>query len=649
MKSSIDEVVEYLELSDKACDKIQSFSKKKMLEEASTYSLTLISAMAAIDNGYDRFFAYKTANPFFNSEKMVNLDYKLSQNANFCYTIGSKFIKALLDSGIDINIALGSYRQQFLQLISIMLNRAARWDIERMINAYEQSTDPTQRAFPRRKPLLSTVIFFANRMNAKKLGVKLPDAIQPKRIIFSVMPSSGKSFVVNVYSIMSLVLHLLYYKTSGIIRMTNTTTNAEIFSSQMLGMLRNAKTAEIYPELAQYYSDNKCTLFEKESISDWKFKGLDPRIGGSMFARGRESAINSLRIFVALIIDDLSDGVSQMNADDEHKKMFGKYVMDMESRKEDDTLPEFIVGTMFNEFDVPNQLIAMEEQKGALVKDDKFPNVRHTKDYKTVVITMDCFNEKGESIAPELISTEKLLEKQRMLKGYEFDLVYRQLRASREPRMFDYNSLMTYKKLPDTLEPVAYSVLDPTRKSGSDFFAFPALRKDTASGHYYLVDAICKQKSLGNISDPTNAFLNEVVRFIIKNHIVEFVVENNTSNTIGTLLKLKLEEKDYFDCKIKEEFSASRKGEGSKQEKILGQEASITGNIVFPEYGIVPPKTDLYVFMDLLTHFDSKNVGKKGNYDDPPDSLAMFAKHYLYNTRNRLSEVRFISKNDFFG
>lgn len=648
MKNNIDEVNEYLNMADIACDRLQSYNQKDILNNTNTYAMLLVSAMASIDNGYDRFFAYKTANPFFDSVKMVNLDYKLSQNANLCYVLASRFIKTLLDRAINLTETLGSYRQQFLQLTTVMLNRAARWDIERMINAYEQSTDPTQRAFPRRKPLLSTVIFFANRMNAKKLGVELPDPIQPKRIIFSVMPSSGKSFVVNVYSIMSLILHLLYYKTSGIIRMTNTTTNAEIFSSQMLGMLRNPKTAEIFPELAQYYNDNKCTLFEKESISDWKFKGLDPRIGGSMFARGRESAINSLRIFVALIIDDLSDGVSQMNADEEHKKMFGKYVMDMESRKEDDTLPEFIVGTMFNEFDVPNQLISIEEQKGTLVEDKHFANVRHTKDYKTVVITMDCFDENGESIAPELISTEKLREKQRMLKGYEFDLVYRQVRASREPRMFDYNNLMTYKKLPKTLEPVAYSVLDPTRKSGSDFFSFPALRKDTETGHYYLVDAICKQKSLGNISDPTNTFLNEVVSFIIKNKIVEFVVENNTSNTIGTLLRMKLEENNYFDCRIKEEFSASRKGEGSKQEKILSQEATITGNIVFPEFGILPPKSDLAIFMELLTHFDSKNVGKKGNYDDPPDSLAMFSKHYLYNTRSRLSEITFVSKNSFF-
>ena len=111
---------------------------------------------------------------------------------------------------------------------------------------------------------------------------------------------------------------------------------------------------------------------------------------------------------------------------------------------------------------------------------------------------------------------------------------------------------------------------------------------------------------------------------------------------------MKLEAKNYFKCKIKEEFSASRKGEGSKQEKILNQEPTIVEHIEFPAYGSVPPKSDLYVFMDLLTHFDAKAVGKKGNYDDPPDAMAMFSKHYLYNTRSRISEIKPVNKFSIF-
>lgn len=649
MDKLIKEIDEYISTANNLVYRMQKFGKSDIKKNINSYADLLLACMACVDNGYSVFFRLKTQFRYPNTKKLVNFDYSLSKNAGFCYSFADDLIKIVLDTNYDLKDVFGEHVQQFIQLIQVMLNRAARFDIERMINRYELNTDPSQRAFPRRKPLLKTVIFFANLMNAKKLGVELGGNIQPKRIIFSVMPSSGKSLVVNVYSVMSLLLHLIYYRTSGIIRMTNTSTNAEIFSSQILGMIRNPVTAEIYPEISEYYKDNKCTIFEKESISDWKFKNLDPRIGGSMFARGRESAINSLRIFVALIIDDLSDGVSQMNADEDHKKMFGKYVMDMESRKEDDTLPEFIVGTMFNEFDVPNQLIGILEKKGELVDDKVFPNVRHSKDYNTVVITMDCFDSKGESIAPDLISTEKLLEKQQVLKSYEFDLVYRQLRASREPRLFDYNNLITYAKTSnDELSAETYSVLDPTRKSGSDFFVLPACKKNLTTGNFRLVDVICKQKSLGNISDPNNRFLDEVVNFIIKNNIVELVVENNTSNTIGTLLIMKLEAKNYFKCKIKEEFSASRKGEGSKQEKILNQEPTIVEHIEFPAYGSVPPKSDLYVFMDLLTHFDAKAVGKKGNYDDPPDAMAMFAKHYLYNTRSRISEIKPVNKFSIF-
>ena len=644
MEQLLSKIDEYIKYSDKAIESLNTCKN-----DYAKYGNNLLTGMACIDNAYNTFFNLKIQYKFVDVHKLVNLDYKMSTKANTLYELTNAFVKNIMAENIGFNTIFGNNTSKFVKLIQVMLNRSARWNIERMINCYEQSTQPDQRAFPKRKPLLKTVIYFANLMNAKKLGVILPANIQPKRIIFSVMPSSGKSLVVNVYSVMALLLHLIYYRLSGIIRMTNTTTNAEIFSSQILGMIRNNKTAEIYPEISEYYKDNKCTMFEKESISDWKFKNLDPRIGGSLFARGRESAINSLRIFVALIIDDLSDGVSQMNNDEEHKRMFSKYVMDLESRKEDDTLPEFIVGTMFNEFDVPNQLIRILEEKGELVYDTKFENVRHSKNYETVVITIDCFDSKGESIAPELISTEKLRNKQKVLKDYEFDLVYRQIRASREPRIFDYKNLFKYSKNDNcVIEDVGYSVLDPTRKSGKDFFVLPVFKKNLTTGNFRFTNVICEQKSLGNISDPNNKFLDKVVNFIIKNNIIELVVENNTSNTIGTLLLMKLEEKNYFKCKIKEEFSVSRKGEGSKAERILNQEASIVSNIEFPDYSIVPPKSDMYVFMDLLTHFDSKAVGKKGNYDDQADSLAMFAKHYLYNKKTRFTELKPISKNLFF-
>src|SRR5699024_9840011 len=149
-------------------------------------------------------------------------------------------------------------------------------------------------------------------------------------------------------------------------------------------------------------------------------------------------------------------------------------------------------------------------------------NIQYTRDYSTIVIRIDCYDKKGRSIAPDLITTEELHEIQDNMKPYQFDLVYRQIRSSREPRIFDWANLKTYKKLQNTLSKTSIAVLDPTRKSGNDYFSMPVFRLDTESNDYYLTNCIYTQKSLGKVSDPHNVFLQRVVRFIIDNQITQF-------------------------------------------------------------------------------------------------------------------------------
>lgn len=624
-------------------------SDKKVIKERIN---GLLFAMGCIERAFKEFLDYKETTPRFDIKTAVQLDYDICSIANRLYKAAEYIFDVILMNSKaygSIDTLFSKAQREFADLTNKMLIISARWDIERFITYYEIDTEPKERAYPKRKPLLQTPIFFMNRMNATKLGVEFADGVAPKRIIYAVQPSSGKSFIVNVYSVITLMLHDMYYHTSGILRMSNNSANAERFSTQIMGMIRNPKIADIYPEFAQYYVNGKCLLFDKENISEWKLKELDPKIGASHFARGRETAINSIRIFCALIIDDLSDGVEQMNSDDAHKQMWTKYQIDMESRKEDDSLPELIVGTMFNEFDIQNQVIRGLEERQMLVDSDKYTCTRHTKDFKTVVIAMDCFDDKGESVAPQLISTEKLKEKQENTKPYEFDLVYRQKRASREPRIFDWDNLKTYDTLPEGISHAGYASLDPTRKSGKDWFAVPVCLKDK-NGIFYFVDCICKQKSLGNMSDPDNKFLDYVVNFIIKNNLVSLSLENNTSNTIGTLLQERLHARGYYSCKIDEFFSASNARATSKLERILNQESVITEYIRFPMRKNFSINSDMGKFMDMFTNFDSKNnVGKRNNPDDCCDSMAMFSAKYIFNTSSRVVKLQGISKNKIFG
>nr|DAE27577.1 MAG TPA: Terminase [virus sp. cti5L29] len=610
----------------------------------------LLLCMTMIEKAQNAFMEYKQYNSFTNDMNAVKIDYKISEYAGRLYKTCLRVLDAF-SMNLSVLTKYGitmTKRSQFWTLHKKMLCISARWSIEHFITYYEFDLPNDNKAFPKRRPLLQDVIFFADRMNATKLGMQFEDGIMPHRIIFAVQPNSGKSFVVNVYSVLALCMHKLYYNTSGILRMSNNGGNACGFSDQIKAMIENEKIVDVFPEFKKYFATGKPRILEKSTSEEWKLMDLEPRIRASHFARGRDSAINSLRIYVLLAIDDLSDGFDQMNNDEAHKAMTTKYQIDMDSRKESEDIPEFIAGTMFNEFDVPNFLIKQLEEKGLLIDDPKNSNIRYTKDFNTIVIQIDCFDKRGNSIAPELISTEKLKDKQDSLKPYEFDLVYRQIRSSREPRPFDYQNLTTYTKNGDEISKTAKTVVDPTRKSGNDFFSMPILRHNNKTGKDRLTDAIYEQKSLGKVSDPKNTFLFKVCKFLIDNSVTHFVIENNTSNTLGAFIEQKLKEMGYTGCKIEEIFTAKQRGKTGKVERIMSQEATIVNNIEFPAKQILKPQTDLALFMEDFTRFDSKETSSRKRHDDAPDSLAIYSDKFLFSKQNRYSEVKSFSKRNLF-
>ncbi len=649
----IPEIQDYFEGIDDTIKEINALNKKKNGMETLDKRIGLsIICMSLVEQCQNKLLEYKQYHDVrANVDELINLDFKISEYAGRLYKASDKVVEFLqknVENLAKYHIEMKN-RLKFLALTKKMLAISARWNIENFIIYSEFDKEDDQKAYPNRKPLLQDVIFYANRMNATKLGIKFDDGIMPKRIIFAVQPNSGKSFVVNVYSVLSLIMHAIYYNTSGILRMSNNGGNACGFSDQIKAMIEDSKIVNVFPELGKYFATGKPRILEKSTSEEWKLVGLDPRIRASHFARGRDSAINSLRIFVLLAIDDLSDGFDQMNSDEAHQAMTAKYYIDMKSRKETRGIPEFIVGTMFNEFDIPNTLIKDMEDKGELIDCPTNDNVRYSKDFSTIVVQMDCFDSKGRSIAPNLISTEDLKDTQSKLKPYEFDLVYRQIRTSRDPRPFDWSNLDTYTDTKGKdLMPTAKAVVDPTRKSGNDFFSMPIFKYNNKTGKERLVDVIYEQKSLGKVSDPKNEFLFKVCRKIIDNQITNFTIENNTSNTLGSFIEQKLKEMGYNNCKIEEIYTAKVRGQEGKVERIMTQEATIVRNIEFPSPKIIKPQTDMALFMEDLTRFDSKEVSSRKRHDDAPDSLAIFSNKYLFNKQNRFSEVKAFSKRNLF-
>jgi hypothetical protein len=623
-------------------------NKGDNLETLETRICQLIYCMGRVDIVANEFFKFKENNLVFDTSSAIKYDYKMCDYAERFYTQSLMIVSFMKinQENPAIKLISPTIKTKFYKLMERMMHLAARWHIERIINTYEFDSEAGRKAFPSRKPVLGECIFYADRMNATKMGIEFDDGIMPKLIIFAVQPNAGKSFVANVYSLMSTCLHRIYFKTSGILRMSNNTSNAMGFSNQIKSMIEDERICLIYPELSKYFADpSKPTILEKSTAEEWKLAGLDPRIRASYFARGRDTAINSIRVFVALIIDDLSDGFDQMNNDEAHQGMTTKFYVDMQPRRDNEDIPILIIGTMFNEFDIQNTIINKLETSSGLIQSEIHRNTRHTPNYEAVVVTVDCFDEKGNSIAPKLISTNQLVETQNSLKAYEFDLVYRQIRSSREPRCFDYGLLKTYKNLPQTLSDGSIAVLDPTRKNGADYFSLPCFKKDSETGLSYFVDCIYEQKSLGKLADPKNTFLMKVIKFLINNNVRELTIENNTSNTIGMIFDEKFKLLGY-SCKINEIYTTKEKGSKNKTERILDQEATIVSNIVFPEQGLFPPLDRRTLFMTDFTHYDSKlQANTKKQHDDAPDSVRIYAQRHLYNTSNRFSKVSSFQKN----
>lgn len=644
MLNDIADVYKMLEVGFKDCKKdIKTYDKQVK---------SVILGVAYIERAFQGLLNFKEFNKGTQRVKeVVNLDYKISFFANGFYrhakdlfNLGyafKKFNDKKYFAGCKERLFIGAKR---------LLQISARWDLERMIEYYEFDMPQNTRPYEKRRPLLTAGAFYLNRMNAVKMGVEFKDKILPKRLIFAVEPNGGKSFLGNYYSVMSSILHWLYYNTSGVLRISNEKENATGFNVQIRGIHENEKIKDIYPELEKYFIGNKCKIFAKEAIEEMKYADLDARIRASFFALSVYGSFPSKRAFVAIITDDISNGVKEMNNDEIHKQQATIIKADVLSRKESEDIPEIYLGTFYNENCIQIQIIDDLEAAGLLKQDKRFKYVRYTPNYNTVVITIDCFDENGESNAPNLISTEKLVEIQNGLKQYEFDLIYRQVKASRTPRIFSYDNLMLYDELPESdLEKTARAVIDPTRKSGNDWFSMPMFRYNKKDNFFYLTDCIFEQTSLGINSDPKNKFLSKIVNFIIDNSITKLIIENNTSNTIGTLLKEKLAEKGYKNIIIQETYSAASRGKESKLQRILSQEATICQNIKFPSLLYQKRGSALYNFMFLFTRFDSKeNIGKASNPDDAPDSVAMFAEKELFSRKNRLATISGLKKESLW-
>lgn len=639
----IDDCITQIAKFSKTAKSMKTFNEKRM------YSALI--ACSAIEKAQNLYLIEAESKINYNRNQVINYDYTVSQYANRLYAITSNLVAQYKNSKID------DIKDVSMQDVATLVNYnrkmlyiAARWSTQRLIEIYDLDKPEKNKKLPKRLPILSDALACFDNILCTKLGVKTESNIHLKRLVICMPPSSGKTYAANAYTVLTLCHHHIRFAETGIIRMTNNMDNAKIYGSQVHNMMTDPVFVNVFPEYRKYITaDNKNKLFSYESAEQYLLRDCSNECFNSIFMFGWDSGINGKRSLLGSVLDDISDGTNTMDSDDFHKKQTAKVMTDVTDRNDSDDCPIIIMGTMYNENDVQNTFIDMWERN--LEPHPYLRNVQVTKDGTCGVCLIDIENESGNSIAPELYPDSLLQSKKefcaRTGKMYMYNLIYRQKRDSREPKTFALNTLKQYTSLPKTLSKTSKSFIDTTRKNGSDYFAQPFCYYDEENNLWYLVDCIFEQKSLGIISDPKNKFKEKVCNKIIANNTTQCGIESNTSNTTGALLKDRLTQLGYTDCRFIEKYTYGKKGQ-SKFTRILDMEEAIKEHIVFPSplYGM---STEMQRFMEQLTGWNSKGKQGRANPDDAIDSIALFAKTFIQEKKLKVEINSNLKMSDIFG
>lgn len=486
----------------------------------------------------------------------------------------------------------------------------------------------SEKSYPRRMRVLRSAVWWANQMLLNIFGKKMPDGgdmsdVQPQLIIFSTMPSSGKSFVCNTMNEMFMLLARELQQKGGCLRVGNEQGNILGQSRQTINLILNPLILDMYPELKKYVSSaGKFMPFEKGAEEEWSMKGATFTPTSSIF-KTRDSAINSVRCQLGMF-DDPSRGQQESSNMTIHTRICNLFNGDFQDRFESQGSKRILLtGTMFNPEDVFSTEMSKALQNG-YIKDLRFKNTFVSMDKKVVVIVNDCEDEYGNSAFPEFISDEDLQAKRNSLPEYDYRCIWRQKPIPADGLVFAKEFLSFYDELPpkDEFGGYAMASLDPTRRKANDFLSMPIFRYHEKSGKYYLVDIIYQRKSILQLYD-------RVIDKIFMHKIVKLAYEENTDTSLGVALTDKIKARNPNAARIvslEQVYNTE-----NKLARINNMAQTIIHNIVFPSEKAKNPKSELGFAVHQLINFD----GNKNEHDDFPDSLAMFADKIIVNANSK--------------
>lgn len=446
----------------------------------------------------------------------------------------------------------------------------------------------------------------ANRRNVLKPYVDALNRIafddRLQYLVVSYPPSMGKSYLATLFTAWGYGISI----NNSVIRMSYSDELVLGFSRTVKGIISSPEFAEIFP-LFKLYNGKP---FEVERESDWKIKNANvPK--SNHIARTRNGSTTGERASFAIIFDDMTKGAEEANSEKAHRDIYDKWNTEWWNRRDGVRCKFIFVGTQWTPEDILNRIIEDRNKISTLQPTDN-PYVMESEDKSTIVIRVPMLDENHKTTCTEVYPQQIAEQIEQNTDPFLFSCVYQQNPIAPTGRELSWECLQTYIEPPDDLAPYCMAVIDTKRKGKDNLNMF--ICKPDGNGKHYLWDAIFSKK-------PMQSLYNDIIEKIILHRITTLVIENNTDESLKTLLDDRLKARGVYWCKILEKYNTVK-----KETRIKDNLWTILTLIIFRDKSIVKPNTDLGRLMDNITKYSFDYPNK---FDDGPDGTALYASEII--------------------
>lgn len=491
----------------------------------------------------------------------------------------------------------------FFDLYKRLYAFCARRDFECFIDYMEW--DMQKKVYANRREVLASYVWALDE-----------SAFNPnlEYIIASFAPSMGKSYIANLYSAWGIGMNT----SNSVLRLSYSDELVLGFSRTIKSYISDPKFAEIFPSFSLYNGKP----FDVERESDWKIKNAQVAKSNHI-ARTRFGSTTGERASFAEIFDDMTKGAQEANNVTIHQQLYDSWNTEWFNRRTEDPVTYVFVGTQWSPEDILNRIIDDREAVSPLKPHSKFKYTWISEDGSTVVIRVPMLDENGKTTCPIVYPQTKAEQIKKTTDEFLFSCVYQQNPIAPTGREFADELLLHYEELPvhEDGSPAysvgSYAVLDPARK-GKDNVAMP-IHAHGEDNFYYMIDCIFKQKPMTDLYD-------EIVDKIIEHNVVDFVIENNTDTSLKALIEMKLHERGYFNCVIREKYNTV-----NKEQRIKDNRGIVRSRIKFKNKTKYLPNSDYGRYMKNLNEYSFDYPSK---FDDAPDASSMMASEIIIGKGN---------------